>query len=189
MSRLRSFLDEVGAGDLILTDGNGYYLNFEQAGIDLIDFEDAANAALAKGVRQRDELEAALRLWTGKPFEDTGNEVLDQWSRRLAEVRSRLLESLTLECIAAGQPQDATQLCRELLLDEPWRESSWSALIVALYRSGRTNDALKAFSEAGDILRKNFGLEPGPVLQNLELLVLTHDPVLAGPQWRDALLR
>ena len=51
----------------------------------------------------------------------------------------------------------------------------------ALYRVGRQADALAAYRKAREQLVEQLGVEPGPRLQELELLVLSHDEQL-GPQ-------
>ena len=66
-------------------------------------------------------------------------------------------------------------LCRE----HPLRERLWELLILALYRSGRQAEALRAYAEVRDHLVDELGLDPGPALRELQTRILAQDPSLA----------
>ena len=66
-------------------------------------------------------------------------------------------------------------LCRE----HPLRERLWELLILALYRSGRQAEALRAYAEVRDRLAGELGLDPGPALRELQARILAQDPSLA----------
>ena len=53
--------------------------------------------------------------------------------------------------------------------------------MVALYRSGRQVDALERYQRARRKLIDEFGIEPGPRLQEIQSAVLTHDATLDLP--------
>ena len=57
--------------------------------------------------------------------------------------------------------------------------------MLALYRSGRQADALGSFQEARATLVDELGIEPGPVLRQLELAILRQDPSLDLAGTRD----
>src|SRR4029077_8349344 len=65
--------------------------------------------------------------------------------------------------------------CRE----HPLRERLWELLILALYRSGRQAEALRAYTEVRDRLAGELGLDPGPALRELQARILAQDPSLA----------
>jgi len=58
----------------------------------------------------------------------------------------------------------------------PGRERFVAQLMIALYRGGRTNDALGVYRRARQTLAEEFGLEPGPTLRDLERRILLGDP-------------
>ena len=66
--------------------------------------------------------------------------------------------------------------CRE----HPLRERLWELLILALYRSGRQAEALRAYTEIRDRLAGELGIDPGPALRELQARILAQDPSL-GP--------
>ena len=55
-----------------------------------------------------------------------------------------------------------------LVARHPLRERLWAALMLALYRSGRQADAVRAYQRARDVLVGELGLEPGAELRRLE---------------------
>lgn len=187
VSRLRHVLSESGAPDLLLSDGSGYSLNLEPMNIDLVRFEAEARSLLTAADNGLEDALAniarVLGLWTGEPFVGTRNEVLTRWGNRLAESRSRLLEMQSVMLVLAGNARAAAEVCRDLLIQEPWREFMWATLIVALYRSGRSRDALTAFGQARKRLQDELGLDPGPLLTDLEMMILIHDPALRDDDW------
>ncbi len=187
VSRLRHFLSEAGAPDLLQSDGSGYALNIEPLNIDLVRFEAEARSLLTvaeSGLEDAlENIQQVLGLWTGEPFVGTRNEMLTRWGNRLAESRSRLLEMQCVMLVLVGNARAAAEVCRDLLLQEPWREFMWATLIVALYRSGRSRDALTAFGHARKRLQDELGLDPGPLLTDLEMMILIHDPALRDDDW------
>ena len=60
----------------------------------------------------------------------------------------------------------------------PLRERFREQLVLALYRSGRQGDALRAYAEARRTLVEELGIEPGLALRDLERRVLQQDPSL-----------
>ena len=68
----------------------------------------------------------------------------------------------------------------ELVRAHPLRERFHAQLILALYRGGRQAEARCAPTRTPrTVLVEEFGVEPGPELQELERAVLAHDPALA----------
>ena len=68
------------------------------------------------------------------------------------------------------------------MVDEhPLREGFARRLMVALYRTGRQADALRAYAKTRGVLADELGLDPTPELVELQTAILNHDPDLAAP--------
>jgi predicted ATPase/DNA-binding SARP family transcriptional activator len=183
VSKLRRAL---GSGDLVTMRGGGYVLDLPPDAIDAHRFEQQvaeARAAAASG-----DLERALRLlteaealWRGDalsdfPYEDFATGPI----ARLTEQRlTSLEERLDLE-LRLGEHQAAVVELEGLVGAHPLRERLRGLLMLALYRSGRQADALRAFQDGRHLLAEELGLEPGPELRQLESAILSQDPELDG---------
>ena len=65
-----------------------------------------------------------------------------------------------------------------LVAKHPLRERLRGQLMLALYRSGRQSEALRAYQEMRRTLVDELGIEPGPALQQLERSILQQDSSL-----------
>ncbi|MGE0733098.1 MAG: AAA family ATPase [Acidimicrobiia bacterium] len=166
----------------------GYRLQVEDDDID--------GLRLAKAVRdarrdaRHEGLRAALRLWRSTPYPE-----LVDWapgrlaSAALAEARIEALELLVRADLDRAAP--SAPLLGELrsIVDEhPYREVFWVLLVLALYRSGRQQEALDAVQAARARLAEDLGVLPGPELVAVERAVLDHAPDLRLPQADSPLL-
>ena len=103
---------------------------------------------------------------------------------RLGELR-RLAEEQRLEALVdLGLDDEAIATGTALAVAEPLRERRWELLALALYRSGRQGEALRALSRARLTLREELGIEPRAELVALERAILDQDPALAAPPSR-----
>jgi DNA-binding SARP family transcriptional activator len=80
--------------------------------------------------------------------------------------------------LALGRHAQVTAELQSLVDRHPLREGLHAKLALALYRSGRQADALRALAAAGSMLREELGLEPTRPLSDLEAAILAHDPCL-----------
>jgi predicted ATPase/DNA-binding SARP family transcriptional activator len=182
-SRLRRLIpDRLGRSD----EGAGYRLEIDRNDLDANLFEDALAAAtpLVESEPQRAAtmLTEALTLWRGAAIAEFRDE---SWAVgtavRLEELRLVALERLADARLALG---DEAALCGELehLVEQhPLRERLWSQLMLALYRSGRQADALRAFQRLRNHLAEELGIAPSPELVEREAAVLRQDPSLDRP--------
>ena len=69
----------------------------------------------------------------------------------------------------------------ELVGRYPLREALRAELALALYRSGRQADALRAIEDARRTLLDELGVDPGRELREIESAILDHDPALDAP--------
>lgn len=187
--RLRRNLepDHGGSPVVLVTDEGGYRLAVSDESIDARRFERLArlgSRAYREGrvVAAAQILHEALGLWRGRAFE--GLESIgfaDRESRRLEELQLVTLEDRIAADLDLGHSRDVVAELEMLLVDHPLRESLWHHLILALYRSGRQGDALAAYGRARDLISDELGVDPGPELQALQVLVLQQSTALDEP--------
>ena len=179
VSHLRARLG--AAGRLVVTGPVGYSIEVGPGELDVDRFEelvgraDAAEAAEAALL-----LREALGLWRGPPLADVAYQGFAQPAiARLEELRLAALERRIEADLELGRHADLVGELDALVTEHPLRERMRSQHMLALYRSGRQAEALGSFQAARTILVDELGLEPGPVLRQLELAILRHDASLA----------
>jgi SARP family transcriptional regulator, regulator of embCAB operon len=92
---------------------------------------------------------------------------IDQWRRRLEDVRLRGLECFAAAGLGLGGPALAQAEERARMLTElaPYRESGHRILLEALARRGNLAEALRAYERLRVLLREELGIAPSPALQ------------------------
>ncbi|GAA3248329.1 BTAD domain-containing putative transcriptional regulator [Pseudonocardia petroleophila] len=192
VSQLRRLLEPDraprAAPRVLLTRPPGYLLVVDD--LDVVRFE----RLLADGQRRLAEgrpaeadalLLEALALWRGEPFSDLGDgerAAVTADRARLAELRAVALERHVEAMLADGRPESAVAELERLVAVHPLRERLWGSLMLALYRTGRQADALRAFTTCRELLRDELGIDPGPELRRLEQAILTQDATVDGPR-------
>ena len=182
VSRLRQTLGV--AGEAVVTRPSGYGLQVDPEAVDALRFEalvargrDKAKAGDNSGAAAT--LREALGLWRGPALADVADAPFAQAeSNRLEEGRLAALEDRLETDLACGRHAEVTAELEVLTREHPFRERLWSQRMVALYRSGRQAEALRAYQELRSTLREQLGIEPSSALQQLEGAVLRHDPEL-----------
>ena len=182
VSKLRSALGVDPSP--IVTRGSGYLLEIDSESVDAYQFERLLAEAL--DVMEGDPTGAAglvgegLSLWRGDPYSDLGDPVfVDGEVRRLNELRMKAVEVGFTAGLARGLHADVVADIEAVLVEDPFRERLWAHLMVALYRSGRQADALRAYQRAATVLGEELGIEPSAELRDLEGRILLQDPALA----------
>src|SRR5580693_9476135 len=170
----------------ILTTEAGYTLTAGPGEVDVVRFEQLV--AMGQRLAADGELGPAsvtlgeaLGLRRGEPlaefayagFFDAERAHLDELTLVATESRAGADLGLGRHGELAGELE---ALCRE----HPLRERLWELLILALYRSGRQAEALRAYTEIRDRLAGELGIDPGPALRELQARILAQDPSL-GP--------
>lgn len=183
LTRLRR---ATGAGsELIRTSHAGYRIEADPQHLDLARF--AALLARAREFAARNDdsaeyraLSEAVSLWHGRALPDVPSDSLhrdvlpqlhEQWTWA-AERRGELGLELGAHRELVGQ-------LRTLTFEFPFHERFWHQLMVALYRCGRRVEALLAYAEFTARVREELGVEPGPQLSELHLMMLRNE--LAAP--------
>lgn len=190
VSQLRKALDKISADGsarrCIVTTPGGYVVELEPDQLDSARFEqlvargrraqDSGDAQLA-----RDLLAEALDLWRGPALADfefesfAANEIARLEDKRLSTVEARIEADLAL-----GRHAEVTGEIESLLASNPARESLARLSMLALYRSGRTADALECFHRVRTYLDEELGLEPSVELRELHQRILEQDE---GLRW------
>jgi basic membrane lipoprotein Med (substrate-binding protein (PBP1-ABC) superfamily)/DNA-binding SARP family transcriptional activator len=187
---LQSYVSELrkALGEMIERDGSGYVIRVDRTSLDALELEDRVSEARLRLEHEPDaaamELEAALALWRGRPFEDHPDHAsLQAEAVRLEELRLEAIEALGHTRLALGQPARVVTDLERITREHPYREELRALQMLALYRSGRQADALRAFQATRQVLADELGIDPSPRLRRLEEQILLQDPDLdpTGP--------
>ena len=92
---------------------------------------------------------------------------IDQWRRRLEDVRLRGLECFAVASLGLGGPALAQAEERARMLTElaPYHETGHRILMEALERRGNVAEALRAYERLRVLLREELGIAPSPTVQ------------------------
>lgn len=173
----------VELGDVLIRDGGGYRLDLDRRQVDATRFEDevaAARAVLTERPREAaTKLREALSLWRGYPYADqAGTLTLGMEARRLEELRLAAVEDRIEAELALGLHGALVPELEALTVEYPLRERFRSQHMLALYRSGRQAEALRAYQKTRRYLAEEIGIDPSPQLRQLEQQILDQDPAL-----------
>lgn len=179
--RLRKALPEGG----IRTAASGYQLLIDEKDTDAGQLRELLRSARRLTAGDPAEalrvLETALGLWRGTPLEDIGDCPLRSTEQaRLEELRLSAMEECFELKTALGRHAEIIDELTAAVHANPLRERLARQLILALYRSGRTADALAAYRSVRARLIDELGLEPGLELRRLEEAILRDDPDVRG---------
>ena len=102
---------------------------------------------------------------------------LDEWRRRLDEVRLSGLECFAAARLGLGGPSlpQAEECGRRLIELAPYRETGYRILMEALEQRGNTAEALLAFDRLRVLLHDELGIAPSPAVQNVHRRLLGTD--------------
>jgi DNA-binding SARP family transcriptional activator len=176
--RLRCLLEEIGAARLECR-RTGYILSVIGGEVDVDQFEYRAAAgeqSLTAGAAEEASviLGQALRLWRGQPFSDV---LFGEPPRgelvRLAERRMTVLENRIEADLCCGRYVQVIPELRKLAGEYPYRERLHLQLMLALTQCGRQVEALSVFSDIRSLLQREFGMDPGPALQQVQSEILS----------------
>jgi DNA-binding SARP family transcriptional activator len=170
----------------ILTTEAGYTLTAGPDEVDVVRFEQL----VARGQRLAADgemepasaaLGEALRMRRGEPLaEFTYASFFDAERAHLDELTLVAIESRAGADLGLGRHSELAGELEALCREHPLRERLWGLLILALYRSGRQAEALRAYTEIRDRLVDELGIDPGQALRELQARILAQDPSL-GP--------
>lgn len=192
ISRLRSLVDaapDPGEEGRLVNYGHGYLLRVAEDELDALAFEAlqrVSETALEAGDWQGaiDRADDALACWRGPALEEFSD---TEWAAprvaQLEELRLRTAECRIGASLALGRHREVVGDLEEAVANNPLRERLWHQLMLALYRSDRQSEALRAFQRVRTLLGDELGISPGAELVRLEQAILDQDPHL---DWRPA---
>ena len=164
--------------DLVIWDGNGYLLAVGLDQVDSARFEQMVGRVRAATgemsmAQTRVLLRRASELWRGPalgglehfPF------AMAHVARLTAERMAVLEECFAADLDAGGQVALVADLERTVG-EFPFEERFWAQLVTALYRSGSQAAALRACARLRKLLAEELGLEPSPMIRDLEDAIL-----------------
>ncbi len=189
-SRLRAYISRLrralgSAADLELYPP-GYRLALGHVTIDAVEFEHLMNAARvaalggdqARAVR---EFDAALARWNGDALVEFVNaDFAAAPVHRLTELRAAAVEERIEARLRLGHAADVVPELEALVLRQPTRERLTTALLRALYATGRQADALAAYQDLRRRLVDELGVEPDSGTRELYDRILRQDPALTA---------
>ncbi|MFE6690679.1 BTAD domain-containing putative transcriptional regulator [Streptomyces sp. NPDC057743] len=180
VSRLRNSLRPKDGGDqpeLLVSDRSGYTLRVAPEGVDVQRFGTALATARALRAEQAApravrELEGALALWRGTPYEGAIGPFVHAERARLAEVRLLALEDRAELLMELGRPVALVGELSALVHHHPLRERLRYLLMRAYVELGWHADAIREYHALRKLLVEEQGMEPGTQLRTLYEQVL-----------------
>ncbi|MER7515947.1 AfsR/SARP family transcriptional regulator [Streptomyces sp. NPDC126499] len=167
------------AETVLAAQSGGYRLDTGGGSHDVWQFERAAGAgyrAMEAGDLPRAALRLgeALALWRGEPYAgvDAGPRLRAE-IERLEASRLSVLDQWVEAQLGLGRHAEMVPELAVLVARHPVNESLHAQFMVALLRSGRTDDALDAFRRLCAALQRDGGREPSARLRRLHRTLLT----------------
>jgi len=186
VSAVRRALRAAGR-DPVRSNPGGYRLDLDDDELDVDAFQRSVDAARQLAGRSAVEeatstLRGALRLWQGSPLSGITGAFVEAARSSLLERRVETLGQLYEYELALGRHQAVLAELTELTVAHPFSEVLVGHLMLALYRSGRSADALAAFRRTRQHLVVELGIEPTSELALLHKRILDDDPTLRAPK-------
>ncbi|OIK25022.1 AfsR/SARP family transcriptional regulator [Streptomyces malaysiense] len=174
--RLRRLFGKYGIADhAIEAVPGGYRLHADTGTLDLLRFRELLARSYAA-----DDPESALRLaraalglWDEPLLANVqSDEIHRDLVPRLAEERLLAVERVFDGELRLGRHRELIPEAREAVRAHPGHEGLSALLVEALYRCGRRAEALAEYRRIHAHLTEELGVEPGPLLRDLQLAVL-----------------
>jgi DNA-binding SARP family transcriptional activator len=175
---VRRAIRAAGGHDPITTKSQGYLLS--TGDLDLADFrsglarsESAASLAAARSL-----VADALGLWRGEALADVVAPYVTRMREQIDEERLSANERLFDIELELGRHAESIAPLIELVTTHPLRQRFCAQLMLALHRSGRSAEALRAGRQSRARLAELHGLDPDWEIVMLERAILAEDPSL-----------
>ncbi len=185
ISAVRKALRPAGADARLVTSFAAYQLRAEPDELDIEQFDRLVRLGRATAASEPEQavrqLRTALALHRGVPLlgsvgvfveparADLGDRILGAWEQ-LVEIE-----------LGLGNHAAQVEQLTSLTLANPLRERLAGQLMRALYRSGRTGEALEWYRRLAAALRAELGVSPSRQLRELQQAILAGDRPAPGP--------
>ena len=186
MATLQTYVSQLRklvGPETLRTRAGGYVLEVATADLDALRFEHALREVSgtehppARWIAA--QLSEALGWWRGSALADfDGTSWAQPETARLEGLRLAAFEDLAEARLALGEHAALAPELESLVARHPLRERLWAQLMVALYRSERQADALRAYGRLRRHLGEELGIEPSRELARLEEAILLQKPEL-----------
>ncbi|OLT30400.1 hypothetical protein BJF79_39090 [Actinomadura sp. CNU-125] len=186
IARLRGTLQNLDAGIEIGQDSGAYSVDADPEKIDYHRFLTLRSQARAIADSGDPEqaialLRDAASLWRGRPLDDLSGSWAELVRRMIVgELLDALLDRIALE-MQLGRHAAAVDELNALVARFPGEDRPVELLMLALYRCGRSGDAVRAFDRLSRWLQERLDAAPGTRLDDLRRRILVNDPGLAAP--------
>lgn len=159
-----------GKSGVLKTTNGGYLLEREAIDLDLTRFE-----ALLQQAEYSEPSVAYDLLREALPMADQpllGSELLPDWAasvRTIHEARVASARVLAAQsALKLGHYAEAMGSARRVLSTDALNEQAWTCLIQALELSGNPLQGLQAFDDCRQVMDRELGCRPGPVLASIQ---------------------
>jgi DNA-binding SARP family transcriptional activator len=182
IGRLRALLGE----GVIVRAEFGYRFDLAHVEIDIVTFESRAKSAELAFAAQDNaavvRIASLVRsMWKGAPLQGATMEFALDECAALFETRARVEELRVIAMIEQRRSSEIVADLETLVAEDPNRELWWVYLMATLQATGRSVDALRAFSRLRRFLAESDGAEPGTEVRVAEGCVLRNETIfLAG---------
>lgn len=179
---LRAEFDRMDLPAKIVTQSPGYRLDVADEDVDSLLFENMVHEArdLARNGmvdEASSSMRRALRLWRGASL-DCDSRVVRDHVAWLDELHLEVIEECLGHELELGRHRELVGELKTLVAEHPLKEQFRYLLMLALYRSGRQNDALSVYRDGRALMVEELGLDPGVKLQRLSEAILADDETL-----------
>jgi DNA-binding SARP family transcriptional activator len=168
----------------LITCANGYMIRAQHTEIDLNLFDELVvegrkNLSAGYPREAQELLSKALAMWHGTALANVScGKFLASRAVRLEENRLRTLEMRIEADFQLDLHHELIGELKSLTADHPFHEGLHEKLMLALYYSGRRNEALNVYQTLRCRLVEDMGLEPNSRLQRTQQAVLSGDLAL-----------
>ena len=167
---------------------NGYVLLVDEDRLDANRFERCLDLASSHRQAGRwdqviEAIQAGLDLWRGPALDDVRDVLaLSADAVRLDQSRLTARETVIDAHLRLGHHREVIGDLERLIVEFPYHEAFTGQLMLALYRSGRQAEAIRAFTRTRRLLADELGIEPSTPLADLERAILQQQAHL---EWQD----